>query len=499
MKPVNILIFLLAVLSILFIVSVFFPKDGIQINDELTLHFLTPDELFSKDTLDYADITSIINQSRAINDSVLLADMNFIPESNPIFDTIRANEDSLKVKIHRIEYPESDSTILYPFFNNLRRLRSSGELIRILHYGDSQIEGDRMTSYIRFKLQQNFGGSGIGLQPAVSLYGYQLSVTHTASDNWLRYTAFGNIDTTLEHDKYGALASFARFKPYPNDSLSPDTSIHKAWIALHKSKRTYSLSRVFEECTMYYGDNLEPVLYELYSDGELVDADFLPVNMGLQIKKWYFNESPDELKIAFQGTESPDFYGIALDGHKGIAVDNIPMRGCAGLVFTRMNQDLLKQMYDSLNVKLLLLQFGGNVVPYIAENYSYYERWFYGQLKRLKTLFPDIPIIVIGVSDMSIKEKDKFVSYPNLEKIRDALKSATHRAGGAYWDMYEAMGGNNSMPSWVYAQPPLATSDFVHFNRRGARVIAEMFYNAFIYEYENYIESRNKRNIASAN
>ncbi len=43
------------------------------------------------------------------------------------------------------------------------------------------------------------------------------------------------------------------------------------------------------------------------------------------------------------------------------------------------------------------------------------------------------------------------------------------------------------MPSRVYAQPALAGSDFVHFNQKGARVIAEMFYNALYYEYEKYL------------
>ena len=64
---------------------------------------------------------------------------------------------------------------------------------------------------------------------------------------------------------------------------------------------------------------------------------------------------------------------------------------------------------------------------------------------------------------MSMKERNRYVSYPNIEKVRDALKQASFSAGAAYWDMFEAMGGRNSMPSWVFAQPPLASTDFVHF------------------------------------
>jgi lysophospholipase L1-like esterase len=50
------------------------------------------------------------------------------------------------------------------------------------------------------------------------------------------------------------------------------------------------------------------------------------------------------------------------------------------------------------------------------------------------------------------------------------------------------MGGHNSMPSWVNAQPELARPDYVHFSARGARLVANMFYNALILEYNNYLE-----------
>ncbi|MFC2114978.1 hypothetical protein ACFLTU_00785 [Bacteroidota bacterium] len=488
MQPPRILAFVFSVLTILFLVSIVFPKEGIRINDRVTLQFLSLEEILKPDSVHYADISEILSSSVAISDSAYLAMLETTPEESLVRDTLRANEDSLKLMIHPIEYPEDDTTLLYPFFRKMRRVKGSGNNLRIMHYGDSQIEGDRMTSFIRYKLQDQFGGSGIGIQPLVQLYGYQLSLRHTASDNWWRYTAFGKVDSTLEHTRYGALGCFARFSPYP-DSLETDTLTYEAWVTLEQSRRTYYLTRMFNSCHLYYGNATQPVYFEVYTDGELYDADFLEVSDGLQIKTWTFGETPEKLSFEFKSSCSPDFYGIALDNDRGVSVDNVPMRGSAGLVFSKMDADLLKQMYDSLNVKLLLLQFGGNVVPYISDNYTYYERWFYRELTRLKSLVPDLSIIVIGVADMSVKEKDQFVSYSNLENVRDALKNAAFRAGCPFWDMYGAMGGHNSMPSWVFAQPPLATADFVHFNERGARVLAEMFYNAFMHDYNSYASS----------
>ena len=489
MQPPRILAFVFSVLAVLFLLTLFFPKEGIRVSEHLTLKFLTLDELLGTDSIYYADISSILTGSSAINDSAYLAMLETVPKENPLPDTLRADEEDLKMHVYPIEYPQGDRTLLYPFFRRMRGLNGNNNKLRIMHYGDSQIEGDRMTSFIRYKLQNQFGGSGIGIQPAVQLYGYQMSLLHTASENWQRYTAFGHTDSTLMHNRFGALGSFARFSPYPED-LDPDTVVARAWITLEQSRRTYRLTRMFRDCRIYYGNATKPVYFEVYADGELFDADFLEVSDGLQIRSWTFEETPGMITFTFQSTCSPDFYGISLDNDRGLSVDNVPMRGSSGLRFSKMDDELLKQMYDTLNVKLLLLQFGGNVVPYISDNYAYYEQWFCRELIWLKSLVPDLSIIVIGVADMSVKEKDRFVTYPNLENIRDALRNAAFSSGCAFWDMYSAMGGRNSMPSWVYAQPPLATSDFVHFNERGARVLAEMFYNAFISDYNAYLRSR---------
>jgi lysophospholipase L1-like esterase len=88
---------------------------------------------------------------------------------------------------------------------------------------------------------------------------------------------------------------------------------------------------------------------------------------------------------------------------------------------------------------------------------------------------------------MSVKEKGRFVTYPNIEPVRDALRSAALENGFAFWDLYEAMGGKNSMPSFVASDPPLASTDYVHFTALGVNLVAEMFYNALMLEYRQYL------------
>jgi hypothetical protein len=164
------------------------------------------------------------------------------------------------------------------------------------------------------------------------------------------------------------------------------------------------------------------------------------------------------------------------------------MRGGSGLIFSSMTRSTQQSMLDELSPGLILLQYGGNVVPYMSP--GYYRRAFKRQLKFFSELCPGIPIIVIGPSDMSVRENGHFNTYPNLEGIRNALRDATLESGFGFWDLYEAMGGKNSMASFVHSDPPLASTDYVHFTNLGVNLVAEMFYNALMLEYRVY-ESQN--------
>ena len=484
-RPQITVLFLSSVLTVLLIIAAIFPKNGIPLIGNLRLRFASPSDIFSTNQDHYADISDIIDTNNLLTDSII--DQLSENTVEKTWDTVRANADSLRKSICLLQLPKNNKRMLNKAFKAFENASAGSRPIRIMHYGDSQIEGDRISSYLRNKLQKKFGGMGPGLVPVQQVYDFSFSILQGNSDNWFRYTLYGNRDTTIMHTRYGALVSFCRFSPYTQDDKE-ETS-YEAWVSFSPSGYSYPNTKYFKLCRVFYSHNNEPFVAEIYHNNVLAEADIYPASHSLKTIRWQFNEPVNNIRIVFKGNNSPDIYGIALDDITGIAVDNIPMRGNSGLVFTKMDRDLLKQHFNALNVKMVILQFGGNVVPHVTTDYTYYEKLFAAQIKRIRELIPDVAVIVIGVADMSIKEKNRYVSYPNIEKIRDALKNASMESGAAYWDLYKAMGGKNSMPSWVFANPPLASSDFVHFNPLGARIIATMFYNALMFEYNLYKRS----------
>ena len=104
----------------------------------------------------------------------------------------------------RIYMPNEDETYLDALWETLQL--ASTRHVRIMHYGDSQIECDRITSLLRQRFQEEFGGMGVGLVPALqSIPTFTLSSSIWPEDV-PQYLAYGPADMRSADNFYGPLA-----------------------------------------------------------------------------------------------------------------------------------------------------------------------------------------------------------------------------------------------------------------------------------------------------
>lgn len=484
MKPFRTFIFFAAVLLLISLLALLVPEQGIGLGGDLRLSFLSFSDLGSSDSITAGEKVENLLASSSItddpesdagNDLFLLTEAEAVgEEEDEQPQVIPANVDSLKKQIYRITFPDGGQDLLYDYFKRLNRLASGrSRRTRILHFGDSQIENMRMTALIRYRLQKHFGGSGTGLVQAIPLYSRSLSYEQEQSGDWLRYTYFGKRDSTINHKSYGIMGAFASVPSIEDDD----------WPYLKYNFNTARRSGKVSRMRIYMHSYVDSASVALQINENYFDT-IANLSDGYNLADHRHHEQIQELKLSFKLPEGGRIYGISFESGGGLQMDNIAMRGGSGLIFTSMDWSTQKAMLDNLSPGLILLQYGGNVVPYM--NAPYYERGFKRQLQFFKAACPDIPIIVIGPADMSFREDGVFVTYPGLEKIRDALKNAALESGFGFWDLYEAMGGKNSMASFVHADPPLASKDYIHFSGTGINLVAEMFYNALMLEYNEF-------------
>jgi lysophospholipase L1-like esterase len=475
MKPYHTLLFLLSVGFLSLITAWLFPKDGIAIYDDYKLKFAS----FETDSLSAEPIEKIEDIEAFLEELVVEIDSTAIKDSIQHAKLIR------RKRLSRIQWKENNRSTMFPLFQALEKTKNSKTgKVRIMHYGDSQIEGDRITGIIRSELQKTYGGIGSGLIPAVEGVP-NAAIKQTNSENWNRFTLFGRVDTNIHHKRYGPLCSFGMFT-YPTDTNLTETQT--AWVQFEPSRMTYFNTRKFKNVTLYYGHNPQAFITKTFVNDSVVQSDIIASNEGLASLTWNFDAAPEKLKFEFLAKVSPEFYAFSFEGDYGVTVDNIGLRGSSGTLFKRLDHGQLNQYMQSQPIELMILQFGGNSIPYIEseEKAIRYANWFRSQIKYLMSLNPNIPFIIIGPSDMSTKVDGEFTTYPYLESVRDALQKISFEMGTGYWDLYEVMGGKNSMISWVEAEKPLAGKDYTHFNNLGTRKVSELFMKAFWYEKEQW-------------
>ena len=160
MKPRHIAYIIWIIIALLGVVCWMVPEDGFSIG-KYTLRWptlaealdltneemmeLTSDSLLAAiDTTALIPTDSVIQQDTfVVKDSVPKKSQPIIPEVNVVNTDSRAYMAAF--------YAALDSASTQP--------------VRVVHYGDSQIEEDRITNVLRERWQKQYGGGGVGLLP----------------------------------------------------------------------------------------------------------------------------------------------------------------------------------------------------------------------------------------------------------------------------------------------------------------------------------------------
>ncbi len=476
-KLYQVFLALLGLVALLLTISTVIPSDGIQLFG-VNLKFPTLDRLMHPKKQETANIDSLI-----LDVDTTLVDP-LIQHGDGRDGTMGApNAGQLSVKNSTIIHlNEAGTANLNKFFEKLSAAAGSKKKIHILHYGDSQIEGDRMTGFMRERLQNQFGGNGPGLVPSNNVYN-TFAFTQSYSANFIRYTCFGG--DKLNNKKYGVMGSAARFTREYKDSaaIANENTIKTAWIEIGSSASAFGRSKNFNTVKMYYNSCVKPCAINVYENGTLIHQDSLKTDGKSHIFKLSFPQTPGKLKFEFSSAISPTISNFSLEGDYGVQMSNIGMRGSSGTIFGSMDRGVAGEAMNDLGVELIIMQFGGNSVPFFKDSSSVrnYANYFKGQLNTIKSLRPSAAIIVIGPSDMSKMSDGVYETYPFLPYCVEQMKKVSLETGSGYWDLYDAMGGKNSMPAWV--KKGLAGNDYIHFSNGGARMAAQLFYDALIAEY----------------
>ena len=433
-------------------------------------------------------ITSPSNSSEQIVEPEVYASTDSVSQepNTGIFvnDSLLEGEEPWEDKArYSVDVKPTFTSPLSRFFTALQDSREKKESVRIAYFGDSMIEGDLITQSLRKDLQQMFGGKGVGFVPIFSeIPGFRKTIRHRIG-NWKYYNYFKPIPPGLQLGISGEVFLAAQ-----------EGALNQTWVK-YKATDIYPGTEIFEQVKLYYGrpeegadqgqNNFEPYVIVTTDSGETkfaLDQD----------------EMVNELLIADFQTEEvslnfniPDFlpvFGLSVESQGGVFVDNFPSRSNSGTNLIKIPGSVLESFSRHLDYDLIVLQFGLNVVSTRRKSYKSYEEGMKKVVEHFQRFMPETDILIVSVTDKSSRVNGVMQTDPSVPLIVEAQRKVAEEMHVGFLNLYEGMGGKNSMIRWVKAKPSLARSDYAHPNHRGAEKVSNIVKDYLLEKFNSFAE-----------
>jgi len=351
---------------------------------------------------------------------------------------------------------------LVRFFGALDSLSvQPGRTLSVVHIGDSHIQADYFSGMLRVLLQEKFGNAGRGL-----IFPYALARTNEP----VNYRS-------VSADEWKAVRSV----------INPDSAaIGVSGISLFSksSHAGFSLS-IRSQKGMSYAFN-RVTLFSRRADPENTRLSADHAMSSVAQKQTAFTcvfDLPDtckSLSIRFSAGQGIDVHGLVLsNGRGGILYHTI---GVNGATFESYNSaSLFMQQLPELKPDLVIVSLGTNESYAGRFEMAEFERQVKAFTEAIRLRCSSCSVLFTTPADNCKLKKGKAFTNDRSRLIGSFLKAYADRNNYAVWDLYEVMGGRGSMKQWKMQGK--ATSDYVHFTRKGYELQGTLLFEALLNSY----------------
>lgn len=392
---------------------------------------------------------------------------------NIILDPITAQEEYpfLYTEKNEIHFAENHNyTALFKRFDSLLLLNKGS--IEILHFGGSHVQAGMLTN----KLRENFLSLSPNAQAARGwLFPYKLAHTNNPINYKVSYT--------------GEWKGFRNsIRKYQSDwgvsGVTAETySTHASFTI--ESHRMDEAHYFFDKVRVYYQQN---------------EASFVPVTDSLHLIsvtkgegyiEFSFDTLQDTLRVYLTQENSLQkkflLQGIQfLSNDNGIVYSSFGVNGASVPSYLRC-PDLPKQM-KMMHPDLVIMGIGINDanVPKSRFSKEQYIANYDTLIASILAVNPDACFLFLTNNDSYYYKR---YANPNIYKQQEAMYELAQKYNGAVWDLFEVMGGFNSIKTWN--KFGLARRDKIHFSKPGYQLQADLMYYAFLDAYAQYLQHHN--------
>lgn len=358
--------------------------------------------------------------------------------------------------------------------------KEPGAVTRILHYGDSVITSDYISGTLRRRLQAKYGDAGHGFILVANPWEWYFhnDVVHYAGEGWNA----NRITGPFTNDKMYGLGGVT-FHGAPGATAT--------FGAMEKGDYGKSVSRF----DVYYMSQPQGGDFEVKS-GDKVEKVSTKGEKASKVFSFSVEDGARKMVLRAAGGGDVRLFGVALErnvpgvdppqGLPGIAYDALGANGAQSLLWEPMDDGHWKDQMALRKPALVILQFGTNESEAPVFGEKSYEKTVAHVLEKVIAAAEGASVMLAAPLDRAENQGGALRTKKIIPKIVASQRKVALAHGCAFWNTYEAMGGEGSMAKWVRAKPQLASGDLTHPTPAGAEVIGELFEKALVTGFEAY-------------
>ena len=336
--------------------------------------------------------------------------------------------------------------------------------VRIAFLGDSFVEGDILTADLRERLQAAFGGrpgGGTGFAPMASPLTAFRRTVKTQAKGWTTYNIM----------QRKAAPEFLREHFYVSGWVSqPAAGASTRWENTDYRK---GLDGVTDARILFlspHDSRVEVTLNDTLRREFGVPGDASVRQIAVS--------APHIHSLGFRVLSGPEQfigYGAIFEG-RGVVVDNYSIRSNNGQAMFWTNPSVNARIHSFAPYDLVILQYGLNIMQAGVKSYRGYATQIEKMVAYVRQCFPGAAVLVLGVSDRSVKTDAGFEPMDAIPYMLESQRSAARNTGAAFWPTSDAMRAQGGMAEFV--RNGWAGKDYTHINYAGGRRVAWALFDA---------------------
>ncbi len=369
---------------------------------------------------------------------------------------------------------------LKAFYQALWRTQSKlpGAVTRVLHYGDSPVTADSITADARSLLQEHYGDAGHGfilIAKPWAWYGHR--GVDILGRGWHIEAA------TQSHARDGLVGLGG-------------VSFEGATGAVSQIALAEDHSRMEVQYLRQPGGGRLAIRTERREIG-VIETEDATKQPGFQT----FELSPGTRTLDLLVERGPvRLFGVSFERDQpGVIYNSLGLNGGQVQAIVRyFDKAQWSVELQHARPDLVVVNYGTNesiYADYIEKSYASELREVIG---RVKAALPRASVLVMSPMDRGQRDATgRITTVPALPRLVEIQRQIASEMGCAFFNTFQAMGGEGTMARWYESQPRLVSADFTHPLPAGARKVGVLLDQALEAGFRRY-QAKYREQLAQA-